>query len=72
MSKRPYKLDKLDQVLDKLKKGVQLPRSNCNHPLLGYKNLFDVHIYGDWILLYQKELGVLRLVATGTHADIFG
>ena len=54
---------------------IDLPESLCDHELKGnWKNHRELHIEGDWLLIYQKkdDVLVLELTRTGSHADLFG
>lgn len=71
--KRGLDLRLLQNVVDKLQCGEQLPESNRDHALTGdFRNYRECHIQPDWLLVYriiEKEL-VLLLVRTGTHSDL--
>ena len=71
--KDDYNLKLLEQVIDMLAKGVQLPEKYKNHPLKGNLSVFyDCHILPDWILIYkiEKDKLTLLLFDIGTHADL--
>lgn len=73
--KRGQKIEKLHAVVELLAKDLALPDSLCDHELKGnWKNHRELHIEGDWLLVYQKkdDMLVLELTRTGTHADLFG
>ena len=72
-TKRRKDLSKLTIVIDLLAKDQELPIKMRPHKLVGeYTNLWECHIEPDWLLIYDLEVdGVLGLVATGTHADLF-
>lgn len=73
--KRGQKIEKLHAVVELLAKDLELPESLCDHELKGnWKNHRELHIEGDWLLVYQKkdDMLVLELTRTGTHADLFG
>lgn len=73
--KRNKKMQKLHEVVDMLQKGKKLPQRYHDHPLSGnWKTHRECHIEGDWLLIYQikKDVIVLELTRTGTHADLFG
>lgn len=54
-----------------------LPQKYRDHALTGnFAGFRDCHIQPDWVMIYQlmdseDSLGILRLEATGTHADLF-
>ena len=66
-------LKKLTAVIDLLKKGQPLPERCRDHELKGNKQSYrDCHIEPDWVLIYDtSQEGVLRLVRTGSHAELF-
>ena len=50
-----------------------LPQKNRDHSLTGnYTGCRECHIQPDWLLIYRQTDTELYLVATGTHADLFG
>jgi mRNA interferase YafQ len=60
-----------------LAESIPLPASWKDHPLKGdMKNFRECHIggSGDWLLVYEKSESdmILYLVATGSHASVFG
>ncbi len=76
---KPYGRDKnflneLENVLDILAKGKDLPDKNHNHRLIGeFKDCFECHIKPDILLIYkieQSELIVL-LLRIGSHSNLF-
>lgn len=72
--KRNYELTYLEEVLQILISGNELPANYNYHPLKGkYKNCFDCHLRPDWILIYRKDTQErnIILVRTGTHSDLF-
>ena len=74
MIKRGYDISLLDEIVNKLANGEELPERNHDHALVGnYKGCRECHIKPDWLLIYQiedQEL-ILYLTRTGTHADLF-
>ena len=70
--KRRKDLSKLKAVLLLLADGRELPAKYKNHKLSGvYKACWDLHIEPDWLLLYRVDGGIVTLIRTGTHADLF-
>ncbi len=72
--KRGKKIEKLHEVVELLAKDLELPASLCDHELKGnWKNHRELHIEGDWLLIYQKieDLLILELTRTGSHSDLF-
>lgn len=75
MRRRGMDMALLDNVVDHLRHGKTLPPKYKDHALSGnYKGFRECHIKPDWLLVYaiDKNVLVLALSDTGTHADIFG
>ena len=72
--RRGYKIELLEEVVNKLADGIVLETKYNDHELAGeFKGLRECHITPDWLLIYQvieNEL-VLYLSRTGTHSDLF-
>ena len=72
--KRGYNMTLIEEVIDILAKGEQLPEKYKDHNLAGnYKECRECHITPDWLLIYEvddKHL-FLYLTRTGTHSDLF-
>ena len=72
MQKRGYDMAKLHQVLEHLVKGETRKGQYKDHPLRGdYTGARDCHVEPDWVLIYAIVGEELRLLRTGTHADLF-
>lgn len=72
-SKRQYKMELLQQVVDILRIPDTLPLKNSDHSLSGnYTGYRECHITPDWLLIYRQDGNELLLYRTGTHADLFG
>ena len=72
--RRGYDLRLINDVVDKLAAGEELPECNRDHSLSGkYKNCRECHITPDWLLIYEIENDelILYLTRTGTHSDLF-
>jgi len=72
--KRGYDITQLDGVIAMLANGETLPEKHRDHALTGnHKGQRDCHIRPDWLLIYERNDGVLTLLLceTGTHADLF-
>ncbi|MCL1995781.1 MAG: type II toxin-antitoxin system YafQ family toxin [Defluviitaleaceae bacterium] len=72
--KRGYDMRLLDDVVDMLSNGNQLPEKYLDHSLKGdWGGFRECHITSDWLLVYRYEDDVLILVLqrTGTHSDLF-
>lgn len=72
--KRGYNMSLIEEVIDILAQGEQLPEKYKDHNLVGnYKGCRECHITPDWLLIYEiddKQL-FLYLTRTGTHSDLF-
>lgn len=72
--KRGYDVRLLDETLQSLLEGLELPQKNRDHLLSGnWKGYRECHIAPDWLLIYKVEddILVLTLTRTGTHSDLF-
>ncbi len=71
---RGYKIELLEEVVNKLAEGIALEPKYKDHELAGdFKGLRECYITPGWLLIYQvidEEL-VLYLSRTGTHSDLF-
>ena len=73
--KRGLDIDLLEDVIDKLRRGIPLEDKNHDHELNGkFKGFRECHIQPDWLLIYliEDDVLILTLVDTGTHSDLFG
>jgi mRNA interferase YafQ len=71
LQKRDYDLAKLRLVLEQLASDEAREQIR-DHPLHGdYAGARDCHIEPDWVLIYAIVGDELRLLRTGTHADLF-
>ena len=72
IKKRGWDIKKLEAIVDTLSRGHSLPTDVRPHKLAGqFRDVWDIHITGDWVLLYETTEEVLVLRRTGTHADLF-
>jgi mRNA interferase YafQ len=72
MRKRGKDLAKLEDVVERLMKDLELEPRHKPHPLIGnWKPLWDLHIEPDWVLIYQLSDTEVYLARMGSHADIF-
>ena len=70
--KRGRDLSKLRAVLASLIRQEPLTARSLDHPLRGiWKGYREAHIEPDWLLVYRVAGNELRLVRTGSHADLF-
>ena len=72
--KRGYDIRLLEEVIEILANGNELPKKYKDHNLIGdYFDCRECHITPDWLLIYKidgNEL-ILYLTRTGTHSDLF-
>lgn len=74
MKKRGLDISLLDNVVDKLRKGIPLEEKYRDHALSGnYEGFRECHIKPDWLLIYliENDILTLTLVFTGSHSDLF-
>ncbi len=72
ISKRGYRLVKLDLILSVLLNEETLPASVRQHKLTGeWVGVWECHIEPDWLLIYEIKTEGIVLHRTGTHADLF-
>lgn len=71
--KRGLDLRLLQNVIDMLRNGQELPARNKDHQLSGNFDFFhECHVQPDWLLIYQiTEDSELYLLRTGSHSDLF-
>lgn len=70
--KRGKALPRLWAVIETLQKEESLSPKHRPHPLKGiWSPAWECHIEPDWLLVYHVSDGELRLIRTGTHADLF-
>jgi mRNA interferase YafQ len=72
MQKRAHDMGKLQRVIATLAKRATLEEQYRDHALRGrHGERRDCHIEPDWVLIYAVVGDEIRLVRTGTHADLF-
>ena len=70
--RRGKDLKKLSVAIERLQKIGELPRSYRAHRLSGdWNNSWECHIEADWLLIYNLTSDEVRLIRTGSHADLF-
>lgn len=74
--KKHYSPNKLKQAIDALmaQNKQLLSTKYRDHPLTGnWKGYREIHIEGDWLVIYRVEKQELQLVLTrtGSHDDLF-
>lgn len=73
-SKRGYKLELLEKIVDKIANNIKLEDKYRDHVLTGnYIGFRECHIQPDWLLVYRIEYDELMLFLsrTGSHSDLF-
>ena len=74
LRKQGAPIEKLDTVLQALRRDERLPARYRDHALTGdYSGFRECHIMPDWLLIYAIDHGQLILTAsrTGSHAELF-
>lgn len=62
----------LKTVIGPLLKGEHLPQKYREHQLVGeWKGYSECHLAPDWLLIFRRTEEELRLIRTGSHADLF-
>lgn len=66
-------IDKLENILNLLAKGLPVPEENRPHILTGnYKGYMECHVESDTLLIWwDKEAGIIKLVRFGSHSELF-
>ena len=73
--KRGYDMESLRTVIKTLADKGVLPKEYKPHKLKGdFKGTMECHVHPDWLLIYEKaeKIKLIRLLRTGTHADLYG
>lgn len=70
---QPRKLAELNEVLDMLKREIELPPQYKAHKLNGYyAGCMECHIEGDFLLVwYDEEHDVIAVYRLGSHSELF-
>jgi len=74
MGKQGRDIDKIGEIMNMLINEKPLPSERRNHPLHGkWKDSYDCHIQGDWILIYEpdKKANTITFHRTGSHSELF-
>ena len=72
LHKRRKDFRKMETVIDLLRHDKPLPHNAYPHKLSGeWAGLWECHIEGDWLLVYDFNDSTVFLIATGTHQDLF-
>ena len=72
LEKRGVDPEKLRRVITLLLAGMPLEDQYRDHPLRGkFSGARDCHIEPYWVLIYTVIENELRLIRTGSHADLF-
>ena len=71
--RRGKDVEKLKQIIDRLRYAQELPARTRDHQLKGtLKDCRECDIEADWLLIYRIEGSELCLIRTGSHSDLFG
>lgn len=63
-----------DEVVELLLTGAVMPEKYRDHALHGHLVAYrECHVRPDWLLIccIHDDLGIIELVATGSHAELF-
>jgi mRNA interferase YafQ len=74
INKRGYNLANLHEVFKQLMEKGNVSAEYLPHKLSGrYAGYWECHIQGDWLLVWDidHDLKIVKLMATGTHSDLF-
>ncbi len=66
--------DQLAELLDLICKGRALPAYYREHSLVRpgeWQGFLECHIDTDWLLIYRRWAGRVKVFRTGTHAELF-
>jgi len=73
MQKRNVDMQILREVIEQLVQKGALPQQYRPHKLSGdWENVWECHLKGDWLLIYDVTDTEVWLARTGTHSDLFG
>ena len=73
MQKRDADMSRLRTAIQELASAGTLPQRYRPHKLSGdWENMWECHLKGDWLLIYDVTETELWLARTGTHSDLFG
>jgi mRNA interferase YafQ len=71
LEKQGKDMAKLHTIIGILRRRESLPAKNRDHPLTGqWKGFRECHIEPDWLLIYERGPDLIRLVRTGSHAEL--
>lgn len=66
-------MERLWAVIGRLALEEPLEQHHRKHRLTGnWSGSWECHIEPDWLLIWDQDGDGLRMVRTGTHADLFG
>lgn len=72
MQKRNADMSTFKFVVESLMSEIPLPEKFRDHALSGdWQGFRECHISLDWLLIYKIETGILILLRTGTHSNLF-
>ena len=64
----------MHEVFKQLMENGTVDAEYLPHKLVGnYARCWECHVQDDWLLVWEidKNLKVVKLIATGTHSDLF-
>ena len=67
-----WDLNEIDNAVSHLQNSDILPKELLDHALFGdYKDFREIHIYGDLVIVYQRNDKELHLRRIGRHQNLF-
>ncbi|MCR4279401.1 MAG: type II toxin-antitoxin system YafQ family toxin [Candidatus Zambryskibacteria bacterium] len=65
-------LTDIEEVINKLSKGIRLGQKHKDHPLAGELQYYrECHVRPDMLLIYRIEEDNLVLIDVGSHSQLF-
>lgn len=71
-NKRGKDMNRLSNLIEKLRMGETLDTKYRDHPLIGdWRGYRECHVQPDWLLIYRLDDEAVYLARTGSHSDLF-
>ncbi len=72
LQKKHYPVAELEEILNILASGIEIPRKYKDHSLVGnWKGYRECHVQSNWLIIYQMTETSVIFIATGSHDDLF-
>lgn len=62
----------LEDIINKLVNGEQIPPAHRPHPVRQWPGFWELHIQGDWLLLYKVTDDEVILARLASHSELYG